>query len=125
MNLEVETRFAHGYTIVTPRGEIDLSTVETFRDVLNELLIQGKVHILVEMDETSFFDSLGFGALVGARRKAQAFNGSLGIVCSNERILRLFEITALDRVFTITKTVQSQPVRDLVDGANTSAPTGS
>ena len=56
--------------------------------MLNELFIQGKVHILVEMDETSFFDSLGFGALVAARRKAQAFNGSLGIVCTNERILQ-------------------------------------
>ena len=123
MNLTVETRFAHGYTIVTPRGEIDLSTVETFREVLNELLIQGQVHLLVDMDETSFFDSLGFGALVGARRKAQAFNGSLGIVCSNERILRLFEITALDRVFTITKTVQAQPARDVIDGADSASPT--
>ncbi|MCW2834546.1 MAG: anti-sigma-factor antagonist [Nocardioides sp.] len=123
MNLEVATRFAHGYTVVTPRGEIDLSTVDTFREVLNELLIQGQVHILIEMDETSFFDSLGFGALVGARRKAQAFNGSLGIVCSNERILRLFQITALDRVFTITKTVQSQPARDVIDAADSAAPT--
>ena len=113
----MDTRFEHGYTIVTPHGEIDLSTVETFREVLNELLIQGRVHVLVDLDETTFFDSLGFGALVGARRKAQAFNGSLGIVCSHERILRLFEITALDRVFLITKKAQSQPPRDLTDGA--------
>lgn len=117
MELSVETRFEHGYTIVTPRGEIDLSTVETFREVLNELHIQGLVHVLVDLDQTTFFDSLGFGALVGARRRAHAFNGSLGIVCSNERLLRLFEITALDRVFAITPSVLAHPAREVVGGA--------
>ncbi len=117
MDLEVDSRCEHGYTIVTPRGEIDLSTVEGFRDVLNEHLIQGRVHVLVDLDETTFFDSLGFGVLVGVRRKAQAFNGSLGIVCSNDRMLRLFEITALDRVFTISRTPQGQPSRAVKKGA--------
>lgn len=109
MDLTVDTRSEHGYMIVTPRGEIDLGTVEVFRGVLIELLIQGHVHVLVDLDGTTFFDSLGFGALVAARRKAQVFNGSLGIVCSNPRLLGLFGITGLNRVFTITSTAQDQP----------------
>lgn len=113
--LKIDTRFERGYTVVTPQGEVDLSTVESFRAVLNELFIQGRSHLLVDLDETTFLDSLGFGALVGARRRAYALNGSLGIVCSNDRILRLFEITALDRVFLITPTVEQQPPRDVVD----------
>ena len=127
IELKIDTRFEHGYTIVTPQGEVDLSTVESFRAVLNELFIQGRSHLLVDLDQTTFLDSLGFGALVGARRRAYALNGSLGIVCSNERILRLFEITALDRVFLITKTVQLHPSRgttgtvETVDPASTVA----
>lgn len=109
MDLEVVTRSEDGYTVVRPRGEIDLSTVDEFREVLNELLIQGHVHVLVDLDDTEFIDSLGFGALVGARRKAHTFKGSLGIVCSAERILRLFSVTGLDRVFTITESVADQP----------------
>lgn len=105
MDLEVETQIEDGHALVTPRGEIDLSTVEQFRSVLNELIIQGHVHVLVDLDATTFIDSLGFGALVGARRKIHTFKGSLGIVCSTERILRLFEVTGLDRVFTITGSV--------------------
>lgn len=108
MDLVVDTRTEHGYTIVTPRGEVDIATVEVFRSVLVELFIQGRVNVLVDLDDTTFFDSMGFGALVAARRKAQVFNGSLGIVCSNPRILGLFEITGLDRVFTITPTAQDQ-----------------
>ncbi len=108
MDLVVDTRFEDGYTVVTPRGEVDIATVDVFRSVLVELFIQGRVHVLVDLDDTSFFDSLGFGALVAARRKAQVFNGSLGIVCSDARMLSLFEITGLDRVFSITPTVEAQ-----------------
>lgn len=108
VDLVVDTRVEDGYTVVTPRGEVDIATVDAFRGTLVELFIQGRVDVLVDLDETTFFDSLGFGALVAARRKAQVFNGSLGIVCSNARMLSLFEITGLDRVFTITPTVEGQ-----------------
>lgn len=103
------TRLEDGYTVVTPQGEIDLSNVQAFGEVLSELIIQGHVHLLVDLDETTFIDSLGFGALVAGRRKAHAFRGSLGVVCSNARLLHLFKVTGLDRVFTITSTVASQP----------------
>ena len=98
----MDTRIEDGRAVVTPRGEIDLATVDAFREVLNELVIQGHVHLLVDLDHTPFIDSLGLGALVGARRKAHAFKGSLGILCSSERILRLFRVSGLDRVFDIT-----------------------
>ena len=111
MDLRIETRLENGYTVVIPHGEIDLSTVETFRDELNELLIQGRVHVLVDFDDTTFIDSLAVGALIGARRKAQAFNGSVGIVCNRERLLKLFHVTQLDRIFFITRTVEEHPVR--------------
>ena len=111
MDLRIETRLEHGYTVVTPHGEIDLSNVDQIREELNELLIQGRVHVLVDFDETTFFDSLAVRALIGARRKAQAFNGSVGIVCNRQRLLKLFNVTQLDRIFFITRTVDEHPVR--------------
>ena len=109
MELEVETREEAGYTVVTPRGELDLSTVEHFREVLLELIIQGHVHLIIDLDQIDFIDSLGFGALVAARRKARTFKGTVGIVCSAERVLRLFKVTELERVFTIADSVEGHP----------------
>lgn len=109
MELEVETWVEDGYTVVKPRGEMDLSTVSEFRGVLDELVIQGHVHLLVDLDDLDFIDSLGLGALVGARRRAHAVRGYLGVVCSAERILRLLRVTGLDRVFNITASVSAQP----------------
>ena len=109
MELHVETREEAGYTVVTPRGELDLSTVERFREQLLELIIDGHVHLLIDLDQTEFIDSLGFGALVAARRRARTFNGTVGIVCSTERVLRLFKVTELERVFVIADSVDGHP----------------
>jgi anti-sigma B factor antagonist len=111
VDLDIDTRFEAGYAVVTPKGEIDLSTVEAFREVLLELIIQGHVHLLIDLDRVDFIDSLGFGALVAARRKARTFKGTVGIICTNGRVLRLFAVTELERVFTITDSIEGQPTR--------------
>ena len=123
MDLEMLTRPEDGYLVVTPHGEIDLGNVKEFREELTELIIQGHVHLLIDLDEITFIDSLGFGALVAVRRKVHALKGSLGIVCSNARLLHLFTVTGLDRVFTITASAAAQPpLAPPDDDGGTSAP---
>jgi anti-sigma B factor antagonist len=101
MQLEIETRAERGFHVVVPRGELDLVTQSQLKQAIDDLVVAGHVDIVVDLDETTFLDSTGLGALIGARRKTHAFKGSFSIVCSNERILRLFRITSLDKVFKI------------------------
>jgi anti-sigma B factor antagonist len=106
MDVRVETGAADGYAVVTPVGEVDLSNVGRLREVLNELYLRAGADVVVDLDQISFIDSAGLGALIGARRRAYGVNGSLTLVCSQERILRVLAITRLDRVFDI---VDSHP----------------
>lgn len=101
MQLEIEIRTERGLHVVIPRGELDLVTQGQLKQAINDLVVAGHVDIVVDLDETTFLDSTGLGALIGARRKTHAFKGSFSIVCSNERMLRLFTITSLDKVFKI------------------------
>jgi anti-sigma B factor antagonist len=94
------------FTVVTATGEIDLATVPTLKKTLDDLVMESRVHLVVDLTPVTFLDSTGLGALVGARRKVYPFKGSLAIVCDNERILKLFTITGLDRVFTLHRTVE-------------------
>ena len=55
-----------------------------------------------------FLDSTGLGALVAARTTAAEKGAALPLVCTHQRILKLFTITGLDGVFRI---------HDSVDGA--------
>ena len=54
---------------------------------------------------SGFLDSTGLGALVAARTTASEHGASLPLVCTHQRILKLFTITGLDGVFRIHPTV--------------------
>jgi anti-sigma B factor antagonist len=51
---------------------------------------------------TTFIDSTMLGVLLGTQRRLRERDGQLTIVSSDRNILKVFEITGLDRVFPIT-----------------------
>jgi anti-sigma B factor antagonist len=61
----------------------------------------GKSHIIVDLSKASFIDSTTLGVLVGARKRLRAHGGALAVVCPDPDQLGLFEMTGLDRVFSI------------------------
>jgi anti-sigma B factor antagonist len=68
---------------------------------LGDLIVDGRVNLVVDLHEVTFIDSMGLGALVGARRKVHAFRGSFALAGCNPGVLRVFRLTGLDRVFTL------------------------
>ena len=101
MQLDIDSEVVHGYTVVVPRGELDLVTQTELKKFVNDLVVGGTVNLVVDLNETTFLDSTGLGALISARRQTHTFHGSFAIVCNNDRLLRLFRIVSLDKVFTI------------------------
>ena len=104
MQLDLEVHQEGPLRIVTARGEIDLATVSTFRDTLNDLILDGSVDLVVDLDGVTFLDSSGLGVLIGARRRIHAFKGSFAIVCTDGAPMQVFRITGLDKVFTFYST---------------------
>ena len=50
-------------------------------------------------------DPPGLGVLVGGLNRVRAHDRSLDLVCTQERILKIFRITGLTKVFGIYQTV--------------------
>ena len=101
MKLEIHTHVEHGRTVITPRGEIDLVSQSELKKLINDLVVDGHTDLVVDLGETTFLDSTALGALIGARRLTHTFKGSFALVCAEERLLKLFRITSLDKFFTI------------------------
>ncbi|RYU09270.1 STAS domain-containing protein [Nocardioides iriomotensis] len=92
----------HGtQTVVALAGEIDLSNHVALRTALNDLIVGGSVDLVLDLTDVTFMDSTGLGAMIGTRRRVHAFQGSLAIVLTNDAILRVFEVTGLDKVFDL------------------------
>ena len=82
-------------------GEVDLYTAPEFKERMVELIESGKKQIVVDLSKATFIDSTTLGVLVGGVKRLRPAGGSLALVCTDENITKIFEITGLDRVFPI------------------------
>lgn len=105
MDLKLEHYTKDGLDILDVGGEIDVYSAPNLREALIDLVGDGKYQIVVNMEQVDFLDSTGLGVLVGGLKRVRAHEGSLGLVCDKERILKIFRITGLTKVFAIYSTV--------------------
>ena len=94
-------------TVLAVRGEVDVYTAPRLREKLVELVSQGKHNIVVDLEAVDFLDSTGLGVLVGGLKRLRSHDGDLSLVCTQHRILKVFEITGLTKVFTIHESVDA------------------
>ena len=107
MDLSLETREAGDRTVVAVGGEIDVYTAPKLRDKITELVNAGHHTLLIDMEKVEFLDSTGLGVLVGGLKKVRAHDGSMELVCSQDRLLKIFRITGLAKVFPIYDSVEA------------------
>lgn len=100
-------RPGHGErTVVRLEGEIDVYTAPRVREMLDEQLRDGRTDLVVDLTDVTFIDSTGLGVLVGRLKHTRLLGGSLRLVGSDERVLKVFSITGLDKVFEIHPTLR-------------------
>lgn len=92
---------------MTIGGEIDVYTAPLLRDAISDLVAQGSHDIVIDLTGVGFLDSTGLGVLVGGLKKVRAHDGTLELVCDQERLLKIFRITGLAKVFVIHESLDA------------------
>lgn len=121
MELTVTSRQEGARTVISVSGEIDVYTAPSLRERLNELVAAGHYDLVVDMEGVEFLDSTGLGVLVGGLKRVRSHDGTLRLVCAQEKILKVFRITGLTKVFPIHPTLEealadTSPAPDGADG---------
>jgi anti-sigma B factor antagonist len=111
MELGIDVRTVNSHAVVDVKGEIDVYTAPKLREKLIELVSEGTYDVVVNLEGVDFLDSTGLGVLVGALKRVKAHDGSLALVCTQDKILKIFKITGLTKVF---------PIHDSIDQATLS-----
>jgi len=101
VDLTLATREVGETTVVAVGGEIDVYTAPKLRDKITELVGAGVYDIVIDLEAVEFLDSTGLGVIVGGLKKVRAHDGSLRLVCTQDRLLKIFRITGLAKVFDI------------------------
>jgi anti-sigma B factor antagonist len=94
-----------GIEVIDVQGEIDMYTAPRLGELLIDLVSTGSYQLVVNRDKVGFLDSTGLGVLVGGLKRVRAHDGSLDLVCTQQRILKILRITGLTEVFGIYETV--------------------
>ncbi|HET9081237.1 MAG TPA: STAS domain-containing protein [Trebonia sp.] len=93
------------FTVIVISGEIDVYTAPKLREALISLVEAGSYQLIADMEGVEFLDSTGLGVLVGGLKRVRAQDGGIDLVCTQNRILRIFKITGLNKVFSIYDSV--------------------
>jgi len=105
LELEVTTREVGDHTVIKLKGEVDIYTAPSLRETIVDTVEKGRYKIAVDLDEVVFLDSTGLGVLVGGLKRVKQHDGELGIICNQEKILRIFKITGLTKIFVMYDSV--------------------
>lgn len=101
MDLGLDVSQSGNWSVLAVTGEVDVATAPALRERLVSLVAEGNVQLIVDLSPVDFIDSTGLGVLVGTLKRVREADGKLALVIPQERILKLFDITGLSKIFTI------------------------
>ncbi len=116
-DLEVTLHDEGGISVVSAAGDVDVTTAPRLRDALDRVLATGQSRVVIDLRGVPFMDSTGLGVLVGRLKVVRARRGSMRIVATSSRMLRVLSITGLDTVFPLHASVSEALASCLLDAA--------
>jgi anti-sigma B factor antagonist len=93
-------------------GEVDVYTAPMLRERIREIAAKGAVHLIADLRQVDFLDSTGLGVLVGGLKRLREDDGSLALVITTPRLLRIFQITGLTKAFAASRSVMDAITAD-------------
>ena len=100
--LQIDREITESETMFRCSGRITSSTSSKLQEMVRGA-IAGKKNIVLDLSNVSHMDSSGLGALVGLWVSAKNAGSELKVISLSERVKELLHLTALDKLFAISK----------------------
>lgn len=105
MNLTINSRAPQtDVRILDVEGEVDVYTSASLKQEISAAVSDGVKYIVLNLSKVEYLDSTGLGLLIGALKRLKENQGNLVIASPSVRIMRVFEITGLYKIFSIYPT---------------------
>lgn len=105
MALKMNVREVDGVAVMGLEGRVVLGEESNaLREQVKSMLASGKKKIVLNMDQVSYIDSAGLGALVAAHHSARTQGASLKLSNLGTRFQEILQVTKLLTVFEVYDT---------------------
>ncbi|MBN8219047.1 MAG: STAS domain-containing protein [Spirochaetes bacterium] len=99
--MEIKTRVVDGIVILDIDGEIDLYNAPEIKGTIKQQMDGGHKKIIVNLENVSYIDSSGIGALISSLSNLKKIGGGLKIMHVYDSVRKVFELTKLTSFFEI------------------------
>lgn len=100
-----------GMFVLKVSGFVTVYTAPDLRAAIIDWVAQGRYRFALDLGDVDFLDSTGLGVIVGGLKRVRAHDGGLILIMrGNERIMKIFRITGLTKVFVILNSVEEYDV---------------
>jgi anti-sigma B factor antagonist len=107
MNFHIEDESHKADSIVIKlQGEVDLYAAPELKDHVNRAIESGKTKLVLDLSEATFIDSTTLGILVSGMKRLRPRGGMLAVLCPDPTMARIFDITGLNRMFSVHETLE-------------------
>ena len=114
--LQLRSAEVDGAFIVAAEGDLDLHACDRLRGALDSVIDAGGRRVVVDLTGVHVLDSTALGVLTLAYKRLRAEGGSLLLVSNDPRTLRILEVTGLDRVFQLERSLAHAVANGSGDG---------
>lgn len=101
--LDLEVDRTDSETVLTVRGEVNMSSSPELRRALQRVLQERPRRLIVDLAGVTYIDSSGMATLVEALQHTRKMEAEMVLRGMRERIRAVFRLARLDEVFTIVE----------------------
>ncbi len=94
-------------TVVVVQGRLTIDEVDTFRRSFQERINDGKIEIVLDLNELELIDSAGLELLLWLSDEVARQGGQLRLVRPSDTVGKIFSITRLEQRFNMHDSVES------------------
>lgn len=95
LDLKISTKVVKKLPIIECQGEIDVYTYPILNDSMLNLIKEGNMNIIVNLEKVTYIDSTGLGVLANSTNKISEKNGELRIICTKPQLIKVFSVSGL------------------------------
>ena len=105
-------KIERGVAILSMRGNL-LSEPDAvrFRKRFHDLVSSNIKHVIIDLGEVNYINSIGLGALVSALTTVRKVNGDIRLACLDRNVIKVFMITRLVQIFEIYDSVDQALIK--------------
>lgn len=92
---------ANIFRVVQPQGILDSANTNNLRRDILDTINDGVKVILLDLQDITFMNSSGLGALVATLKAVKAEGGELALCSLSDQVRIIFELSRMERIFKV------------------------